>query len=118
MAIKTEESDNLGIVQLTNCNLLGNIRKGLVYPVTATHAVKSLDFDGEPIEGVECCLEDRLQAIEKKIGISGGCTCSALTSEQIESLIGKVTESDSDDDNDDSDCVCTAISEEAVESLL
>jgi len=46
---------------------LGIHKKGVIYPVTVTHAVKSLDFDGNPIEGVECCLEDRLQAHESKL---------------------------------------------------
>lgn len=123
MAIQTEATISLPIEQLRDCNLLGKFNRGIVFPVTVTHAIKSLDFDGKPIEGVDCCLEDRLQKIEKALGIGGssseeGCSCTAITIEEIESLIGNTSSGGDSDENETGECGCSAISEEAIESLL
>jgi len=79
--MSTEATNSLPIEQLNSCDLLGEHKKGIIYPITVTHAVKCLDENGNPIEGVECCLEDRLTAIEAILN-----NMEAITEEDINTL--------------------------------
>lgn len=55
----------MGVIRkIKDKDLIGGVCDTVIYPVTSTSAVCSLDAEGNPIEGVEPVLEDRLQDIE------------------------------------------------------
>lgn len=78
---------------------VGGICNDSIYPVTSTSAVCSLDPEGNAIEEVEPCLEDRLQAIEselkKKATMADLKTyIQTITVADIESMMGMSLESE------------------------